>query len=142
MPQKIKIGTKMKKQSTINRNDLLLCTGLLLAALCIWCAIFFVQRNGSRDGLMVVVTVDGEEYYSGLLEGGNQQSERREIDIDGHNKVVIADGEVWMEEADCPDRLCISQGKISRSGQTIICLPNKTMVTIKGGKSEYDGVAQ
>ena len=31
----------MKKLSTINRNDLLLCTGLLLAALCIWCAIFF-----------------------------------------------------------------------------------------------------
>lgn len=91
---------------------------------------------------MVVVTVDGEEYYSGLLAGENQQSERREIDIDGHNKVVIADGEVWMEEADCPDRLCVSQGKISRSGQTIICLPNKTMVTIKGGKSEYDGVAQ
>ena len=142
MPQKIKIGTKMKKQSTINRNDLLLCTGLLLAALCIWCAIFFVQRNGSRDGLMVVVTVDGEEYYSSLLAGENQQAERREIDIDGHNKVVITDGEVWMEEADCPDRLCVSQGKISRSGQTIICLPNKTMVTIKGGKSEYDGVAQ
>ena len=65
----------MKKQSTINRIDLLLCTGRLLSALCIWCAIFFVQRNGSRDGLMVVVTVDGEEYYSGLLEGGNQHTE-------------------------------------------------------------------
>ena len=127
----------MKKLSTINRNDLLLCTGLLLAALCIWCAIFFVQRNGSRDGLMVVVTVDGEEYYSGLLAGENQQAERREIDIDGHNKVVITDGEVWMEEADCPDRLGVSPGKISRSGQTIIWLPNKTMGTIKGGKSEY-----
>lgn len=133
---------KMKKLSTINRNDLLLGAGLLLAALCIWCVIFFVQKNGSKEGLMVVVTVDGEEYYSGLLAGENQQAERREIDIDGHNKVVIENGEVLMEEADCPDKLCISQGKISRTGQTIICLPNKTMVTIKGGKSEYDGVAQ
>ncbi len=132
----------MKKLSTINRNDLLLGAGLLLAALCIWCVIFFVQKNGSKEGLMVVVTVDGEEYYSGLLSGENQHGERREIDIDGHNKVVIADGEAWMESADCPDKLCISQGKISRTGQTIICLPNKTMVTIKGGKSEYDGVAQ
>ena len=51
---KNKDWNKMKKQSTINRNDLLLCTGLLLAALCIWCAIFFVQRNGSRDGLMEI----------------------------------------------------------------------------------------
>lgn len=126
----------MKKQSAINRNDILLCTGLLLAALCIWCTIFFVQKNRNRDSLMVVVTVDGEEYYRGLL------LYRKEIDLDGHNKVVIADGEVWMEEADCPDKLCISQGKISKPGQTIICLPNKVMVTIKGGKSEYDGVAQ
>ena len=133
---------KMKKLSTINRNDLFLGAGLLLAALCIWCVIFFVQKNGSKDGLTVVVTVDGEEYYSGLLSGENQQAERREIDIDGHNKVVIENGEVWMEEADCPDKLCISQGKISRTGQTIICLPNKTMVTIKGGKNEYDGIAQ
>lgn len=132
----------MKKLSTINRNDLLLGAGLLLAALCIWCVIFFVQKNGSKEGVTVVVTVDGEEYYSGLLSGENQHGERIELDIDGHNKVVIADGEVWMAEADCPDKLCISQGKISRTGQTIICLPNKTMVTIKGGKSEYDGVAQ
>lgn len=125
-----------KKLSTINRNDILLCTGLLLAALCIWCIIFFVQKNKSSDSLMVVVTVNGEEYYRGLL------LHRKEIDIDSHNKVVIEDGEVRMEEADCPDKLCISQGKISKPGQTIICLPNKTMVTITGGKSEYDGVAR
>ena len=123
-----------KKLSTINRNDILLCTGLLLAALCIWCIIFFVQKNKSSDSLMVVVTVNGEEYYRGLL------LHRKEIDIDSHNKVVIEDGEVRME--DCPDKLCISQGKISKPGQTIICLPNKTMVTITGGKSEYDGVAR
>ena len=87
---------------------------------------------------MVVVTVNGEEYYRGLL----LHRKRIDIDIDSHNKVVIEDGEVWMEEADCPDKLCISQGKISKPGQTIICLPNKTMVTITGGKSEYDGVAR
>lgn len=133
---KNKDWNKMKNQSIINRNDILLGTGLLLAALCIWCAVFFAQKNRSRDSLMVVVTVDGEEYYSGLL------MDEREIDMDGHNKVVIADGEVCMEETDCPDKLCISQGKISKPGQTIICLPNKVMVTIKGGKSEYDGVAQ
>ena len=55
---------------------------------------------------------------------------------------MIRDGKADVTEADCPDKLCVLQGKISRSGQTIICLPNKTMVTIKGGKSEYDGVAQ
>ncbi len=141
----------MKKISSIRVNDILLGVGLLLGALCLWCVIYFVGRNTDKNALMVVITVDGQEYYMGsLIESGLEEKnagstvgdKKREIDVDGHNKVVIAGGEVWMETADCPDKLCVAQGKISRSGQTIICLPNKVMVTIKGGKSEYDGVAQ
>ena len=141
----------MKKVSKIRVNDILLGAGLLLGALCLWCIIYFAGRNTDKNALMVVITVDGKEYYTGRLAesiSGDDDVEnangdkKREIDVDGHNKVVIAGGEVWMEAADCPDKLCVAQGKISRSGQTIICLPNKVMVTIKGGKSEYDGVAQ
>lgn len=140
----------MKKISKIRENDILLGAGLLLGAMCLWCVIYFAGRNMDKNALTIVITVDGQEYYTGsLIESGAGENNtgstvgnKREIDVDGHNKVVIADGEVWMESADCPDKLCISQGKISKTGQTIICLPNKTMVTIKGGKSEYDGVAQ
>ncbi len=140
----------MKKISKIRENDILLGAGLLLGALCLWCVIYFTGRKTDKNALTVVITVDGQEYYTGrLIENGAEEKntkstvgDKREIDVDGHNKVVIAGGEVWMESADCPDKLCVGQGRISRSGQTIICLPNKTMVTIKGGKSEYDGVAQ
>lgn len=147
----------MNKLFNINKNDLFLGAGLLLGALCLWCIILFVQKNREQTGLIVVVTVDGEEYYRGsldssvMLENGDnteeyilqfQKQNRKEIDINGHNKVIIEGGKVWMDGADCPDKLCVSQGKISKSGQAIICLPNKVMVTIKGGKSEYDGVAQ
>ena len=166
--QKPKVTLKRTKNTVKNgkyKNDIILAVGLLLGALCLWCVIFLLQRSRGQDGLMVVVTVDGEEYYSGPLEsdaegiennsgffgehsedvdGKDKKAEKnvRVIDINGHNKVVIYDGEVRMEEADCPDKLCVLQGKISRSGQTIICLPNKVMVTIKGGKSEYDGVVK
>lgn len=140
----------MKKVSKIRVNDILLGAGLLLGALCLWCVIYFAGRNTDKNTLTVVITVDGQEYYTGrLIENGAEEKnakstvgDKREIDVDGHNKVVIAGGEVWMDSADCPDKLCVGQGRISRSGQTIICLPNKVMVTIKGGKSEYDGVAQ
>ena len=37
-----------------------------------------------------------------------------------------------MEEADCKGQDCVDIGKISRSGQTILCLPNKVAVTIEG----------
>jgi hypothetical protein len=35
-----------------------------------------------------------------------------------------------MIDADCPDKLCEKQGKISKNGQSIICLPNKIVIKI------------
>ena len=37
-----------------------------------------------------------------------------------------------MEEADCPDRLCMRRGAIRYAGDSIICLPNKVVVEISG----------
>ena len=46
-----------------------------------------------------------------------------------------------MEEADCPDLLCVHQKAISKEGESIICLPNKVVVTIRGGEeTELDAV--
>ena len=127
----------MKKR--ISRNDVIFLA-ILLAVVTVFLVIY--ERTGTRAdaGACVRVTVDGSVYGTYAL------GEEQEIPIvqDGvtTNVLTIRDGRADMTEADCPDKLCVSQGKISRSGQTIICLPNKTMVTIKGGKSEYDGVAQ
>ena len=45
-----------------------------------------------------------------------------------------------MEDADCPDKLCIKQGKIDSNGQKIVCLPNKTVVEIRSEKESEDDV--
>ena len=42
-----------------------------------------------------------------------------------------------MEEATCPDKLCIKQKTISKDNESIICLPNKVAVTVTS-KSESD----
>ena len=62
----------------------------------------------------------------------------------GTNELVIADGQVWLEEASCPDKLCVHQGKIQYAGQSIICLPNQVSVTIEDeqDKNGVDVVAQ
>ena len=44
--------------------------------------------------------------------------------------------------ADCPDKLCVHQKAVSRDGESIICLPNKVVVSIEGGEDrEMDAVA-
>lgn len=48
-----------------------------------------------------------------------------------HNTVIINGGEVWVEKADCENQICVNTGKISVSGQQIICLPNKVLIEVE-----------
>ena len=59
------------------------------------------------------------------------------------NQIRIEEGTVYMEEADCPGQDCVKQGKISRGGQSIVCLPNKVTVEIRaGGQQELDDIVR
>ena len=53
----------------------------------------------------------------------------------GKNVLVIRDGEAYIREADCPDGLCVRQGKIHAPGQSLICLPHEIVVEITGRKT-------
>lgn len=59
----------------------------------------------------------------------------------GSNIICVEKDCVYMEYADCPDGLCVKQGKISKGGQSIVCLPNKTVVETKGKGGKVDAVA-
>ncbi len=120
------------------KNDI-----IYLSALAVIILIFLiVLYSGESVGDVIVITVDGEEY------GEYSLSENQEItvcDADGNvtNVVVIADGKAYMEEADCPDHLCINQGNISQDRQNIVCLPNRVVVTVESSEDTgVDAIAQ
>ena len=119
---------KLKKQ------DILLLATLLAGVLLLGAFLMLTRKSGAE----VVVKVAGKQVTSIPLDK----------DIHGVNggitELVIADGQVWMEEASCPDKLCVHQGKIQYAGQSIICLPNKVSVTIEDeqDKNGVDAVAQ
>ena len=50
----------------------------------------------------------------------------------GKNVIVIEDGVVYMHYDACPDRTCVKTGKISKTGESIVCLPNKISIIIRG----------
>lgn len=92
-------------------------------------------------GTQVIVRVEGKQVASFSLE----QDQTYEITgaDGGKNQLVIADGTARIETADCPDERCVQMGRISHSGQSIICLPHQVVVEIQGGKeAETDAVAQ
>ncbi len=66
----------------------------------------------------------------------------------GHrNFVVIKDGAAQVTEADCPDQVCVNRGKISRVGESIICLPHRVVIEVTSdekpsGEGEVDVIAK
>ncbi len=122
----------MKKR----KNDIILIATVIIAAALIW---GFTQVTRS-EGAYVVVTVDGEVYGTYPLD---TDTEIRIGDDEHYNILVIKDGKAEITEASCPDKLCVKQGKAEYDGQSIICLPNKVVIEIRGGEqSDYDAVAK
>lgn len=48
------------------------------------------------------------------------------------NLLVIKDGKASMKEADCPDKICVAHKPICKKGETIVCLPHKVVVEVRG----------
>lgn len=54
---------------------------------------------------------------------------------------TISNGKLDVKYSDCPDKLCVHQKAISKSSESIVCLPNKVMFLIEGSVSnEFDAI--
>lgn len=126
----------LKKLFISHKFDLLLGTVLLAAALCL----FAVFQNSKKAGGQIEVKQDGK------LVGIYSLSENSTYEFStfyGHNTLVIEDGCAYMTESTCHDHICESMGKISKVGETIICLPNGLFVKVIGGEEgDYDAIVK
>ncbi|MDK2800730.1 MAG: hypothetical protein PWP27_772 [Clostridiales bacterium] len=92
-------------------------------------------------GTSVIIEVNGELYAQYNF---NEITSTKYIEIQtqyGYNKVEIEKNRVRVVEADCPDKLDVLAGWISRANQMIVCLPNRMVVKIVGKNTEIDGVS-
>lgn len=114
------------------KRDIILVLSMVIIAAAAFLIINFAVK---KDGSYAVIKVDGNVIKTLDLNSGETT-----IEVNGYqggvNKVVINDGKVSMTEADCQDELCVKTGKISRVGETIVCLPHRVVVEIKGSQDD------
>lgn len=126
---------------TLRRNDMKLIRKadiLLFAALMVTAGLLFalpvfrVRASASAENaLTVVIRQNGKPY------GTYSLNKDREIHIKNgkqENVVSIENGSVLMKKSTCKNQVCVDEGKISRAGQSIICLPNRVVVEIQENK--------
>ena len=117
---------KMKKM------DLILVLTVLVLAIG---GLLVYNMIGQKEAGRVVVEVDGEVF------GEYKLFENQEVLINETNILLIENGVVNMYEANCPDQICVKHVPISKNGETIVCLPNKVVVTVKeAATGELDAV--
>ena len=117
-------------QKILRGDIIVLLFGVLL------CAVSFVLMFTANKnvGVFTVKTPDGVREYS--LTGEYDLT----VDSCGHTlRVCVAGGTVSVSDSDCPDKVCVRTGKISRAGQAIICIPAEVVIEITGGgKADED----
>ncbi len=113
-------------------NDLILLFVVLFLAL----GVFFVFKITQKNGNLVTVSVDGEIIAQYPLDTDIV----KEIETaSGNNTLIIKNGEAFVSNADCPDKLCVNYKPISKTGESIICLPHKLAITVESN-SQSNGV--
>ncbi len=116
-------------KSLWNKKDLLFITAILLAA---GLAFLFFRPQPSESLSRAEISVDGKAVMELDL------SEDQVLTVDGagggYNRIQVRDGAVSVLEASCPDKVCVHTGTVRYPGETIVCLPNRMIITvIQGG---------
>lgn len=122
----------------MKKNDLILIGTICVVLLLVMGAMFLLRKDGAE----AVVWIDGEEYARYDITKDQTIELKSAV---GTSILVIKDNTVWMEEAACPDQICITRGKIRyNTDPPIVCLPGKIVVSIQGGEetAKLDAVGQ
>ncbi|UCG44014.1 MAG: NusG domain II-containing protein [candidate division WOR-3 bacterium] len=107
---------------------------VLIAAVVASAAVFYVRVLRGRGGPVAAhVYLDGNLIHVLPLE------KERVVEVPGENVVIEVQGNrVRISESDCPKRICLQTGWISRPGRPIVCVPKKLLIQVKGGRAELD----
>ena len=88
-----------------------------------------MKLKGAQQGEMVTVMQNGKIKATYSL---TSEQSIRLADVE----ICIHDGGVFVVHSNCPHQICVKSGRISRAGQTLVCVPNKVLVEITGRSAE------
>ena len=123
----------------MNRWDKLLTITIIVLAL-ISLAAFEIFAFG-QSGDTVVISVDGQvqaSYNFRALDVPKEYVCKTEY---GYNKVIIDSRGAYVSESSCKDQTEVKQGRIYKANTSLVCLPNRLVVLIVGGRSDADIVS-
>ncbi len=120
------------------KNDLILIFSIIVISLLSVTIILITSKQGNY------VTIEQNGTITAVLQiNKNQKYNIYNEDNEIENTILIENGQVSMIYANCPDKICEKHKAIKNNNESIICLPNKVIVTVTNNlENEVDGVAK
>ena len=110
---------------------------LTFAAIIAVCLLVWLLPRGG--GQTALVYQDGTLFYYTL-----DLRQNRTLTVTGpagKTIITVADGEVFVSHADCPDQVCVQHGPLQKNGGPIICLPNRLTIEWAENASQIDALS-
>lgn len=124
----------MKKAFGIKKGDV-----IIIISLCLLCAFLFALPLFSANRpSAAAIWQNGEKVEEIDL---SAVRESRKITVGGC-VLLVENGSIRFLDADCPDKLCVKSGALSKNGDTAACVPNKVVVIIENKEKSFDAVAE
>lgn len=120
----------MKERKLFSRREL-----PLLAVFLLLCALGFWLLSRQPVGTVAVVEQNGEEILRQPL---SQLDAPLELPLEGENHVsltlVLSPSGAEIAASTCPDQVCVRTGKLTKAGESALCLPAGVSLRLEGAE--------
>ena len=94
--------------------------------------LLIIHAGGGHTADTAVIHCDGGETAVSL-----ENDTEGTVESGGYTmKYRVSDGSICVCECDCPDKVCVRTGKISKPGETVVCMPAHIVITLTGGAGD------
>lgn len=125
----------------MKKLDYVIIVALIAVSLLSSGIILYSSAQNKYQSKYIEISAKGDLYKRIDFNSSTEETIDLKTDL-GENIIKISNGKVQILDADCPDKVCVKDGYISKPGQSLVCLPHKVVIEIKGIKNaETDDVA-
>lgn len=93
--------------------------------------------NSNAQGI-ATIQIDGKLYGRYDLKSEGNKVIELKLPGDESSAAEFNDGRVRIKDANCPDKICVKTGWISKPGEMIVCLPYRIIIKISGDSENVD----
>jgi hypothetical protein len=95
-------------------------------------AIGIILKTKLRDHLHATAVAKASIFHDGKLNQHIALDKNQEIVLlDGKMVIEVKDNRLRVKKSACPRQVCVNMGWVKHSGESIVCIPFKTLIEIK-----------